>query len=121
MNSLKLLFSDTNNSQEIYDLINVCKEEIEKIKNINKKEKNSESIIEIFENKLMEYKSKNDANMSGELSQVLNQFFDNFLIFEIKMKLIYIKMIKLKNIKNMVCQNLSWKEYFQHLKNMKIF
>ena len=84
MNSLKLLFSDTNNSQEIYDLINVCKEEIEKIKNINKKEKNSESIIEIFENKLMEYKSKNDANMSGELSQVLNQFFDNFLIFEIK-------------------------------------
>ena len=84
MNSLELLFSDPNKSQEIYDLINVCKEEIEKIKNINKKEKNSESIIEIFENKLMEYKSKNDANMSGELSQVLNQFFDNFLIFEIK-------------------------------------
>ena len=84
MNSLELLFSDPNKSQEIYDLINVCKEEIEKIKNINKKEKNAESIIEIFENKLLEYKSKNDANMSGELSQVLNQFFDNFLIFEIK-------------------------------------
>ena len=84
MNSLELLFSESNKSQEIYDLINVCKEEIEKIKNINKKEKNSESIIEIFENKLLEYKSKNDANMSGELSQVLNQFFDNFLIFEIK-------------------------------------
>ena len=84
MNSLELLFSDPNKSQEIYDLINVCKEEIEKIKNINKKEKNSESIIDIFENKLLEYKSKNDANMSGELSQVLNQFFDNFLIFESK-------------------------------------
>ena len=84
MNSLELLFSDNKKSQEIYDLINVCKEEIEKIKKINNVEKKNESIIELFENKLSELKNKNDANMSGELSQVLNQYFDNFLIIENK-------------------------------------
>ena len=82
MNSLESLFNDKKNSQEIYDLINICREEIEKIKNVNNKEKNSESIIELFENRLEELKNKNNENMSGELSQIINKYFNNFLYFE---------------------------------------
>ena len=83
MNSLEELFSDPKKSEEIYDLINKCKEEIEKIKIINNSENNSESIIELFENKLLEYKNRNDAHMSGELSQVLYNYFNNFLTLKI--------------------------------------
>ena len=79
MDSLESLFSDPKKSQEIYDLINKCKEEIEKIKIINNSENNCESIIELFENKLAEFKNRNDAHMSGELSQVLYNYFNNFL------------------------------------------
>ena len=79
MTSIESLFSDPKKSQEIYDLINKCKEEIEKIKIINNNEHNCESIIEIFEEKLAEFKNRNDAHMSGELSQVLNLYFNNFL------------------------------------------
>ena len=79
MTSVESLFSDPRKSQEIYDLISKCKEEIEKIKIINNNEHNCESIIEIFEEKLGEFKIRNDAHMSGELSQVLNNYFNNFL------------------------------------------
>ena len=65
MNSLELLLiSDPKKSQEIYDLINKSKEEIEKIKNINNLENSPESLIGIFENKLNEFKNRNDAQMS---------------------------------------------------------
>ena len=80
MNSLESLFSDPRKSQEIFDLINKCKGEIEKIKNINNKENNSESIIELFEKQLNAFKIRNDAHMSGELSQVIYNYFNNFLI-----------------------------------------
>ena len=79
MNSLDMLFSDPKKSQDIYDLINKCKEEIEKIKIINNSENNSETMIELFENKLAEFKNRNDAHMSGELSQILYNYFNNFL------------------------------------------
>ena len=79
MTSVESLFSDPKKSQEIYDLISKCKEEIEKIKIINNNEHNCDSIIEIFEEKLGEFKNRNDAHMSGELSQVLNNYFNNFL------------------------------------------
>ena len=82
MNSIELLLSEPQNSQERYDMINKCKEEIENIKIINNNEKNSDSIIELFEQKLSEYKSKNDAHMYGKLSQVLNNYFNNFLFIE---------------------------------------
>ena len=39
MNLLELLFMGKKNTQQIYDLINKCKEEIAKIKEINIKEK----------------------------------------------------------------------------------
>ena len=82
MTSIESLFSDQKKSQEIYDLISKCKEEIEKIKIINNNEHNCESIIEIFEEKLGEFKSRNDAHMSGELSQILNNYFSNFLTID---------------------------------------
>ena len=82
MNSLELLFKGKKNTQQIYDLINKCKEEIAKIKEINIKEKNNENIIEIFEKKLEEFKNKNDTNMSGELSELLNNYFKTFLTFK---------------------------------------
>ena len=82
MNSLELLFKGKKNTQQIYDLINKCKEEISKIKEINIKEKSNENIIEIFEKKLEEFKNKNDTNMSGELSELLNNYFKTFLTFK---------------------------------------
>ena len=56
MNSLELLFSGKKNTQKIYDLISKCRDEINRIKCINMKEKYKESIIDIFEKKLDEYK-----------------------------------------------------------------
>ena len=81
MNELEILFQGKKNTQQISDLINKCKEEITKIKDINVKEKNSENIIEIFEKKLDEFKHKNDTNMSEELSELLNKYFNTFLSF----------------------------------------
>ena len=79
MNSLEFfLLNEPQKSHEIYDLVNKCKKEIEKIKNMNIKENNKESIIEIFETKLNEFKRRNDAHMSGELSQILYKFFNNY-------------------------------------------
>ena len=51
MNSLEALFSGKKNTQQIYDLINNCREEITKIKEINEKKNMKESLIEIFEKK----------------------------------------------------------------------
>ena len=82
MNSLELLFSEPKKSQDRYDLINKCKEEIENIKIINNNENNNDHIIELFEKKLSEFKNKNDSYMYGKLSQVLNNYLNNFLIFE---------------------------------------
>ena len=116
MNNLELLILDPKNYEKTFDLINQCKDEIEKIKmesikknlgrkisndlkevthkksnkklvNELKKEESKEveihdPIIEIFENKLLEYKNQNDNHMSGELSEVLNNYFNNFIIFE---------------------------------------
>ena len=82
MNSLEALFSGKKNTQQIYDLINNCREEITKIKEINEKKNMKESLIEIFEKKLEEFKNLNDANMSGELSELLNYYFKTFLFFK---------------------------------------
>ena len=82
MNSLSLLFEGKKNTQQIYDLINKCREEINKIKEFNIKEQNKENIIDIFEKKLEEFKTKNDTNMSGELSELLKNYFKKFLFFQ---------------------------------------
>ena len=82
MNSLELLFNEKKNTQQIYNLINQCKDEINKIKEINEKENDKEKIIEIFQKKLDEFKNKNDTDMSGELSELLNNYFKIFLSFK---------------------------------------
>ena len=82
MNSLELLFEGKKNTQQIYGLINKCREEINKIKEFNTKEKYKENIIELLEKKLEEFKNKNDTNMSGELSELLNKYFQTFLYFQ---------------------------------------
>ena len=82
MNSLELLFTKKKKTQEIYELINVCKDEIESIKNLNKKTNSNEEIIGLFENKLSELKNKNEAQMFDDLSKEFNDFFSNFINFE---------------------------------------
>ena len=80
MNNLEQLLSDPKNYQKTLDLINKCKQDIEKIQSENASIK--DPILEIFENKLKEYKNENDGYMSGELSQVLNNYFSTFIYLE---------------------------------------
>ena len=102
MNNLESLISDPKNYQKTFDLINKCKEEIEKMKkektllelnitikneNIEEEKKeveenNIDPIIQLFENKLNEFRNENDAHMSSELSQLLNNYFNNFLVLD---------------------------------------
>ena len=42
----------------------------------------SDPIINLFENRLNEFRSENDTHMSGEFSQLLNNYFYNFIIIE---------------------------------------
>ena len=48
---------------------------------IKETEKN-DPIIEIFEKKLIEYKYENDNHMSNELTKLLNNYFNNYIIIE---------------------------------------
>jgi hypothetical protein len=41
-----------------------------------------EPIIEIFESKLIEYKNENENHMSNQLSKVLNNYFNDYIILE---------------------------------------
>ena len=97
MNNLETIISEPKNYQKTIDLINKCKEEIEKIKkenndeekDIQKDEVNDEenekvnsSLIQIFEDKLVEFRNENDNHISRQLSQLLNNYFNNFLIIE---------------------------------------
>jgi len=97
MNNLENIISEPKNYQKTIDLINKCKEEIEKIKRENNEEekdiqkdevkdeeyeKANSSMIQIFEDKLVEFRNENDNHISRQLSQLLNNYFNNFLIIE---------------------------------------
>ena len=97
MNNLETIISEPKNYQKTIDLINKCKEEIEKIKKENndeekdiqkdevkdeENEKVNSSLIQIFEDKLVEFRNENDNHISRQLSQLLNNYFNNFLIIE---------------------------------------
>jgi len=69
MNNLEQFISDPKNYQKTLDLINKCKNDIEILKQENNSNNTTDPIIEIFQNKLVEYKNENDGYMSGELSQ----------------------------------------------------
>ena len=75
ISSLELLML-SKNYKGTYDLINTCKEEVEKLKIDGK----GDPVIDLFENKIEEIKNKNDNQMSDELSQVLNDYFNSFII-----------------------------------------
>ena len=79
MNNLEKLLLDPKNYQKTLDLINKSKSDIELVQNENTIK---DPILEIFLNKLIEYKNENDGYMSGELSQVLNKYFGNLIIIE---------------------------------------
>ena len=79
MNNLEKLLLDPKNYQKTLDLINKSKNDIELVQNENTIK---DPILEIFLNKLIEYKNENDGYMSGELSQVLNKYFSNLIIIE---------------------------------------
>ena len=79
MNNLEKLLLDPKNYQKTLDLINKSKSDIELVQNENTIK---DPILEIFLNKLLEYKNENDGYMSGELSQVLNKYFGNLIIIE---------------------------------------
>ena len=79
MNNLEKLLLDPKNYQKTLDLINKSKNDIELVQNENTIK---DPILELFLNKLIEYKNENDGYMSGELSQVLNKYFGNLIIIE---------------------------------------
>ena len=79
MNNLEKLLLDPKNYQKTLDLINKSKSDIELVQNENTIK---DPILEIFLNKLIEYKNENDGYMSGELSQVLNKYFGSLIIIE---------------------------------------
>ena len=59
------------------------KEESEEMENEKEKEVEViDPIVNLFENRLNEFRNENDTHMSGEFSQVLNNYFNNFLIIE---------------------------------------
>ena len=79
MNNLEQLLLDPKNYQKTLDLINKCKNDIEFVQNENTIK---DPILEIFQNKLIEYKNENDGYMSGELSQVLKNYFSHLIKIE---------------------------------------
>ena len=102
MNNLEKLISDPKNYQKTLDLINKCKNEIEITQNENEKD----PILEIFQNKLIEYKNENDGYMSGELSQVLKNYFNNFISIQNPVEKDY-KLYEHYNISKFVLEKIS--------------
>ena len=137
MNNLEALITDAKNYQKTFDLINKCQEEIDIIKNENKKyidkklshelkgknHKHSEkkllkvlkdhlkkeeskeleiidSLIELYEKRLIDFRNENDAHMSGELSQLLNNYFNNFLVLDNENEVNIDKNEKMKQFEN---------------------
>ena len=105
MNNLEELISDPKNYQKTLDLINKCKNDIE----ILKQENNNiaDPIIDIFQDKLVEYKNENDGYMSGELSQVLNNYFGNFLSIDYDISEKNYKLYEKYNITKFVLEKIS--------------
>ena len=106
MNNLEELISDPKNYQKTLDLINKCKNDIEILKQKNNNNI-TDPIIEIFQNKLVEYKNENDGYMSGELSQVLNNYFGNFLLIDYDINEKNYKLYESYNISKFVLEKIS--------------
>ena len=104
MNNLEKLLLDPKNYQKTLDLINKSKNDIELVQNENTIK---DPILEIFLNKLIEYKNENDGYMSGELSQVLNKYFGNLIIIESNPNEKNLEMYDQYNISKFVLEKIS--------------
>ena len=107
MNNLEQFISDPKNYQKTLDLINKCKNDIEILKQENNSNNTTEPIIEIFQNKLVEYKNENDGYMSGELSQVLNNYFGKFFLIDYDINEKNYKLYEKYNISKFVLEKIS--------------
>ena len=107
MNKLQELISDPKNYQKTLDLINKCKNDIENIKQENPYNNINDPILDLFQNKLVEYKNENDGYMSGELSQVLNNYFGNFLLIDYDQSEKDYKLYENYNISKFVMEKIS--------------
>ena len=107
MNNLEQFISDPKNYQKTLDLINKCKNDIEILKQENNNNNATDPIIEIFQNKLVEYKNENDGYMSGELSQVLNNYFGKFFLIDYDINEKNYKLYEKYNISKFVLEKIS--------------
>ena len=107
MNNLEQFISDPKNYQKTLDLINKCKNDIEILKQENNNNNTTDPIIEIFQNKLVEYKNENDGYMSGELSQVLNNYFGKFFLIDYDINEKNYKLYEKYNISKFVLEKIS--------------
>jgi hypothetical protein len=79
INSLKVLITDVKKYKLTNELINQNKAMLDKFKkNINKKI----SLIDLFDISFDNFKNKNSSHMSGELTQILNDFFNGFAFLD---------------------------------------
>ena len=107
MNNLEQFISDPKNYQKTLDLINKCKNDIEILKQENNSNNTTDPIIKIFQNKLVEYKNENDGYMSGELSQVLNNYFGKFFLIDYDINEKNYKLYEKYNISKFVLEKIS--------------
>ena len=97
--------NDNNLQKKIYNELKDNKKKFEKKLSSEAKEKlkkekcneleKIEPIIEIFENRLNEYRNENETHMSREFSQILNNYFNNFLIIENENEINFDKKVKI--------------------------
>ena len=79
INTLKVLITDVKKYKLTNELIFKNKNNIEKLKQIiNKKV----SLLNLFEISFDNFKTKNSTHMSGELSQILNEYFTGFAFID---------------------------------------
>ena len=78
---LKILITDVKKYKTTQELINKSKNNVEKLKNILNKNKKV-SILELFEISFDNFKNKNSTHMSGELTQILNEYFTQYAFID---------------------------------------
>ena len=80
INYLKILITDVKKYKLTNELISKSKNNVDKLKKIvnNKKV----SLLDLFDISFNNFKAKNSTHMSGELSQILNDYFNGFAFID---------------------------------------
>ena len=76
---LKILIADVKKYKTTQELINKSKNNVDKLKKITNKKV---SLFELFEISFDNFKVKNSTHMSGELSQILNEYFNEYIYID---------------------------------------